>query len=168
MTRIVVTVPIASMLSANGRGATWHAKAAKTSDLRNLGFLAARLVVPPVGHLMQRAHLTVYIAAPTARRRDAANLHPTVKALLDGMVAYGVLPDDSDAYLVGPDLRPDTERSDAGTYRFTFDFEDLAEEHPRPLPSGMAQPEPGCTCDPYGAAQFHFDGERHLQLDRDP
>lgn len=137
MTRIVVTVPIASMLSANGRGATWHAKAAKTSDLRNLGFLAARLVVwsengmlrlasvPPVGHLMQRAHLTVYIAAPTARRRDAANLHPTVKALLDGMVAYGVLPDDSDAYLVGPDLRPDTERSDAGTYRFTFDFEDL-------------------------------------------
>ena len=29
MTRIVVTVPIASMLSANGRGATWHAKAAK-------------------------------------------------------------------------------------------------------------------------------------------
>ena len=45
MIRIVVTVPIASMLSANGRGATWHAKAAKTSDLRNLGFLAARLVV---------------------------------------------------------------------------------------------------------------------------
>ena len=115
MTRIVVTVPIASMLSANGRGATWHARAAKTSDLRNLGFLAARLVVPPVGHLMQRAHLTVYIAAPTARRRDAANLHPTVKALLDGMVAYGVLPDDSDAYLVGPDLRPDTERSAPGS-----------------------------------------------------
>ena len=159
MTRIVVTVPIASMLSANGRGATWHAKAAKTSDLRNLGFLAARLAVSigflprlPMCHLMQRAHLTVYIAAPTARRRDAANLHPTVKALLDGMVAYGVLPDDSDAYLVGPDLRPDTERSAPGTYRFTFDFEDLAEEHPRPLPSGMADPEPGCTCDPYGAA----------------
>ena len=31
----------------------------------------------------------------------------------------------------------------------------LAEEHRRPLPSGMAEPEPGCTCDPYGAAQCH-------------
>ena len=145
MTRIVVTVPIASMLSANGRGATWHAKAAKTSDLRNLGFLAARLVVPPVGHLMQRAHLTVYIAAPTARRRDAANLHPTVKALLDGMVAYGVLPDDSDAYLVGPDLRPDTERSDAGTYRFTFDFEDLGGRWSRPARGRRRLRRPCCA-----------------------
>ena len=27
--------------------------------------------------------------------------------------------------------------------------------HPRPWPSGMADPEPGCTCDPYGAAQCH-------------
>ncbi len=29
----------------------------------------------------------------------------------------------------------------------------LTARHPRPLPSGMAEPEPGCTCDPYGAAQ---------------
>lgn len=28
----------------------------------------------------------------------------------------------------------------------------LTARHPRPWPSGMADPEPGCTCDPYGAA----------------
>ena len=32
------------------------------------------------------------------------------------------------------------------------DLAHLTARHPRPLPSGMADPEPGCTCDPYGAA----------------
>ena len=35
------------------------------------------------------------------------------------------------------------------------DLAHLTARHPRPLPSGMAEPEPGCTCDPYGAAQCH-------------
>lgn len=44
---------------------------------------------------------------PTNRiRRDVANLYPTVKALVDGLVDYGLIPDDNDRHLLGPDMRP--------------------------------------------------------------
>jgi hypothetical protein len=30
---------------------------------------------------------------------------PTLKAAIDGLVDYGLLPDDTNAHLIGPDLR---------------------------------------------------------------
>lgn len=39
------------------------------------------------------------------RRRDPHNYYPTIKAVVDGLVDYGLLPDDSSQYLIGPDLR---------------------------------------------------------------
>ena len=44
----------------------------------------------------------------------------------NGIVSGGLLVDDSDAHIVGPDPRPDTERSERGTYRFRFDFEEIS------------------------------------------
>ena len=41
------------------------------------------------------------------RKRDVNNWQPTAKALVDGLVDAGVLEDDNDAHLVGPDLRRD-------------------------------------------------------------
>ena len=100
-----VTIPVdlkAEALSANGRE-HWSVRKARTKVLRDkakVGALAAH--IPP----MSRAHLTVTVHWPDRRRRDVANLSPTIKALVDGMVTdAGLLPDDSDAYLVGPDLR---------------------------------------------------------------
>jgi crossover junction endodeoxyribonuclease RusA len=54
---------------------------------------------------LQRAHLLVVLSFPDLRRRDVHNLYPTIKACVDGFVDYGLLPDDSHQYLVGPDLR---------------------------------------------------------------
>lgn len=55
---------------------------------------------------LQRAHITATLHFPTKRQRDVHNWMPTIKAIVDGLVDYGLLPDDSDDYLVGPDLRP--------------------------------------------------------------
>jgi crossover junction endodeoxyribonuclease RusA len=54
---------------------------------------------------LQYAHLVAVLRFPDNRRRDAHNYYPTLKALVDGLVDYGLLPDDSDNHLVGPDLR---------------------------------------------------------------
>ena len=41
-------------------------------------------------------------ATPDRRRRDRHNLAPTVKAMMDGLIDAGLLPDDADRYLDGP------------------------------------------------------------------
>lgn len=38
------------------------------------------------------------------RRRDVANWMPTAKPIVDGLIDYGLLPDDSNRYLMGPFL----------------------------------------------------------------
>ena len=98
------------ILTANQR-LHWAPKARKTSDLRQLGYIEGRRVrraTFPSGmaYAMWRAHLIVRVGWPQHRRRDVANLSPTIKALIDGCVDAGLLPDDDDAHLIGPDLRP--------------------------------------------------------------
>ncbi len=62
--------------------------------------LQARL--PRIG----RAHIVAELRFSDRRNRDVHNLYPTIKAVIDGMVCdYGLLPDDSHHYLIGPDLR---------------------------------------------------------------
>ncbi|WP_288292371.1 hypothetical protein [uncultured Varibaculum sp.] len=48
---------------------------------------------------------------PRGGCRDVANYHPTVKAILDGIVDAGVLEDDDNRHLEGPFLRPGVGRS---------------------------------------------------------
>lgn len=52
-----------------------------------------------------RAHIIAELRFTDRRRRDVGNYYPTIKACVDGLVDYGLLDDDSDNYLVGPDLR---------------------------------------------------------------
>lgn len=54
---------------------------------------------------MRRAHIIAEYRPPDRRRRDVHNLYPSAKAAVDGLVDVGVLPDDSDRYLIGPDMR---------------------------------------------------------------
>lgn len=89
------------VLSANQR-LHWALRAAKTSTLRQTAYLEAQSTRPP----MERAHLLVRVGWPDRRRRDVANISPTIKALVDGCVDAGLLTDDDDAHLTGPDLRP--------------------------------------------------------------
>lgn len=46
----------------------------------------------------------VYVYRDRAGRYDPGNYYPTAKAILDGMVDAGILPDDSHEYLDGPHL----------------------------------------------------------------
>lgn len=54
---------------------------------------------------LQRAHVLAVLRFADRRRRDAHNYYPVIKVVVDALVAYGLLPDDSTQYLDGPDLR---------------------------------------------------------------
>lgn len=103
---ITVDVPREWLLNANQR-MHWRAKALKTSSLRGAGRIDAHYakkwihVTPFPG----RMACTVEVQWPDRRRRDVHNLMPTVKPIIDGFVDARILQDDSDQYLVGPDLR---------------------------------------------------------------
>jgi len=92
-------------LSANGRQ-HWRVRATRARILRNKSRLMHASAAREVGQLHpQRLHLTVHVTWPDRRRRDVANLSPTIKALVDGAIDAHVLPDDDDRHLIGPDLR---------------------------------------------------------------
>lgn len=97
------TLPIAraDLLTANDKP-HWARKAALTKQLRRWGYLLAR-EGQGVAHLhLTRARVEFEFAYPDRRRRDRHNLAPTVKALMDGLIDAGMLPDDSDRFLDGP------------------------------------------------------------------
>ena len=94
-------IPPSEMISLNGR-AHWAAVHRQTVMLRSRGSLMVRAATRP---RFRMATLTVHVAYPDHRRRDVHNLMGTVKPLVDGMVDAGLLPDDDDTHLIGPDLR---------------------------------------------------------------
>lgn len=53
----------------------------------------------------KRVRIVATIYKPRGGRWDVGNLYPTVKACIDGIVSGGVLVDDSNEYVVGPDMR---------------------------------------------------------------
>ena len=114
-------------LNANQR-MHWAAKARLTASIRARATIAYRQAGSPQ---MGRAHCTVHVSYPDRRTRDIHNWMPTVKASLDGFIhpargVRGLLPDDSDDYLAGPDLRPAPVTP--GRFTFTFTFEELPDE----------------------------------------
>lgn len=108
-TVVSLNVPREWVLTSNQR-LSWRAKANRTSYIRGAAAWHGRafkgkhkreLDLP----FPNRMHATAYLRFPTERRRDPANWYPTVKAVVDGIVDAGVLVDDSQEYLVGPDMR---------------------------------------------------------------
>lgn len=116
--QITVQVPRAVMLSSNHRH-NWREVNRRKAMIRDLGLLAGRN--GPV--LTGRQHCIVYVSHQDRRRRDVANMMASVKHLIDGMVLAGVLGDDSDRYLQGPDLRPSEHICPRGLVVFAFTFE---------------------------------------------
>lgn len=98
MTRIEITPP-AAFINANKR-LHFHTKNDLTQAWRKAAKVAAD-GAPSYGH----AHITVTYRFPTNHRREVANLQPTSKAIVDGLVDAGLIPDDSDDYVTGPDNR---------------------------------------------------------------
>lgn len=114
-------IPANLLLTANQR-MHWRKKAERTKAIRHLAATVTRAFqLQP----MQTAHCVVQIRWPDRRRRDAHNLMPTIKACIDGIVDAGLLPDDSDKHLTGPDLRPHPEphkTPDGDAVHLIFDF----------------------------------------------
>lgn len=52
-----------------------------------------------------RARVEVWFRFPVNQRREVANLQPTSKAIVDGLVDAGVFEDDRDELVIGPDNR---------------------------------------------------------------
>lgn len=98
--RMIRKVPW-GLLSANTRH-HWSVNREVARYWRQVAAITARNAnIPPMG----RAHITVTFHKATARRYDPGNLAPVSKAIVDGIVDAGILPDDSSEYLVGPDHR---------------------------------------------------------------
>ena len=58
-------------------------------------------------------HIVCTVHKTRAGRWDAGNLYPTAKAIVDGLVDAGVIPDDSNDWVVGPDMRAGEKRPEA-------------------------------------------------------
>lgn len=93
------------MLTANGR-VHWRVRAARTRYWRSIALLHARsLLATGTWHRLDQARIEIRLDWPDQRRRDPANWAPTAKAIVDGLVDAGLIPDDDHRHLIGPDLR---------------------------------------------------------------
>lgn len=100
-------------INSNERYGHWAVRAEKTRAWRLVAKIAAQNAGLPKG--LERAHITCTVHKTTNRSYDAGNLSPTAKAIVDGLVSdYGLLPDDSNEHVVGPDMRPGEKRDQAG------------------------------------------------------
>lgn len=92
---------VGTRLTSNQRP-HWTARAGVTAEWRHLAAAQARhRRIPPLA----RARIVVEWVPATLVRHDPGNAYPMAKACVDGLVDAGVIPDDSAAYLVGPDMR---------------------------------------------------------------
>lgn len=102
MTTVITLTPPAKFINANHR-LHFHAKNELAQAWRTAAAKAVKAAFTTLYY--DRAHITVAYRFPTNHRREVANLQPTSKAIVDGLVDAGVLPDDDDMHCVGPDNR---------------------------------------------------------------
>lgn len=86
--------PGLELLNANDR-IHYKTRAKKVERLRTEAFR----VVGKYPMTFSRVKITCIFRAPDNRRRDTANLYPSFKSALDGIVDAGVLHDDNDKYV---------------------------------------------------------------------
>lgn len=68
--------------------------------------LAGRLAFLPLARTGPHDHVNVQLTwyVPDHRRRDTDNVVPTLKALCDGIVDAGIVPDDTPRYMTKPEV----------------------------------------------------------------
>lgn len=101
MWTLVVPAP-ADFINLNQR-LHWAPKARLTRAWRHATHIRARQAKLPKG--LERVHITANVIKPSGRAYDVHNLLPTAKAAIDGLVDYGLIPDDTNTHLTGPDMR---------------------------------------------------------------
>lgn len=106
--RMIGKVPW-GLLSLNAeRKLHWSARKAVAAYWRSNTESAVRMAgIPPMG----RVHVVVYFHKATNRMYDVSNLLPVAKSCVDGMVDAGIIEDDNNHFLIGPDMRAGTKSS---------------------------------------------------------
>lgn len=97
-------------LSANDR-MHWAPKSRITKTWRTIALACAMREELPKG--LHRIHITATVHKTTGRKYDVHNLLPTLKAAIDGLVDHGLIADDDNAHLIGPDMRAGEKRDRA-------------------------------------------------------
>ena len=98
-----ILIPAEQMLSLNGRGDRRRV-APTVKSLRTMAMIRARAAGIEQS---DRLRIVAWLRFPDSRRRDPHNYMPALKAMVDGFVDAGVLPDDDRRHLQGPDPRCD-------------------------------------------------------------
>lgn len=119
--RLTFTIPKSQWLTANGRY-HWATRARATKALRERAHAEALRHKP----LQTPVHAVATIRYKTNGRADPANAAPTVKALIDGIVDGGLIPDDDHTHLIGPDFRRGEAHGQAGTHIITIELQETA------------------------------------------
>jgi hypothetical protein len=104
-------------LNANRDTGHWTGKAPKIRQWRRAGRLAAADAGLPVG--LGRVQVDCFVVKPIANRYDPANWAPTAKAVLDGLVDYGMVEDDNRHFVAGPFMHEGGKGDDALIVRVT-------------------------------------------------
>jgi len=113
---VVVNVWRRGLLTSNQRH-HWAVRSRLTRELRALSRYRHR------DHpRYQRAALGILVNFPDRRRRDVTNLAPTFKALIDGAIDAGILPDDDDTHLTATTYRTGDPHGTAGIVRITLEW----------------------------------------------
>lgn len=97
----VLPLTRSKLITANDK-MHWAARSRLTKQLRQWGYLLGREGDGVARLGLTHARVEVEFAYPDRRRRDRSNLAPTVKAIMDGLIDAGLLPDDADRFLDGP------------------------------------------------------------------
>lgn len=97
--RVAIDVPKSMLLKSNGSQGRVNGNAARSRELKKLGYVKGRSLHLPHTVSEPIDMLTVVRYPKRTARADAPNLYPTVKHLEDGLVAAGVLEDDSYQYV---------------------------------------------------------------------
>ena len=99
--RSITLVSTERWINANER-MNWRKRSDLTRYWRALALLKAREARIPS---FDRIRVIVTFHRADRRQFDPSNLAPTSKALVDGLVDAGVVPDDTFRHVIGPDER---------------------------------------------------------------
>lgn len=112
MTALELTIPApCDWLNSNQR-LHWTEKARRTRIWRYTAHGAALVQAKGVRFDVP-VHITMTIHKTRAGRYDVANYGVTAKAIVDGLVDSGLLEDDDNTRVVGPDMRAGEKRPEA-------------------------------------------------------
>ena len=108
---LTLTIPApCDWLNSNQR-LHWAVRAERTRAWRTAAFAVAHNQLGGY-RFTGRAYITVTVHKTRGGRWDASNLAPTGKALIDGLVDSGLLEDDDNTRVVGPDMRAGEKRAE--------------------------------------------------------